>query len=212
MAMRTSMSGDQLEARRRHQARPAGQDGTAPAICWSAYFDELAPGARFSSVERAVGEADVIGFCALTGDWHPQHCDPAWAARSAFGGRIAHGMLVLSLAAGLVPFDPERVIALRCVQDAVFKRPVRLGDRIRLEGLLSRLQPIDEQAGMVGLTWLVRNHADQLVCRAAVQVLWRRGARRGTVRDQARPQAAACFWHEPVLAEGAGAEFVPVPL
>jgi 3-hydroxybutyryl-CoA dehydratase len=81
---------------------------------------------------RTVTEADVIAFAGLTGDYHPQHVDAEWAAQSPFGERIAHGLLVLSLAAGMVDFDPEDVIALRRVRDVVFKRPVKLGDTIRV--------------------------------------------------------------------------------
>ena len=33
-------------------------------------------------------------FAALTGDWHPQHADAHWAATSAFGERIAHGIII----------------------------------------------------------------------------------------------------------------------
>ena len=96
---------------------------------WSDPFEQLSVGQRFESGERAVRDTDVIVFSALTGDWHPQHCDPEWAAASPFGERIAHGMLVLSLAVGLVPLDPARVLALRRVSDVVFKRPVRLDER-----------------------------------------------------------------------------------
>ena len=48
----------------------------------------------------------MVAFSALTGDWHPQHSDAVWAADSAFGERIAHGMLIVSFAVGLVDFDP----------------------------------------------------------------------------------------------------------
>ena len=82
---------------------------------------------------RTVTEADVVAFAGLTGDFHPQHVDAEWAARSPFGERIAHGLLVLSLAAGMVDFDPEEVLALRRVRDVVFKRPVKLGDTIHVE-------------------------------------------------------------------------------
>ena len=61
-------------------------------------------------------------FAGLTGDMHPQHTDAEWSAQSRFGERIAHGLLVLSCGAGLMPFDPERIVALRRVGDAVFKR------------------------------------------------------------------------------------------
>jgi len=139
---------------------------------WSDPFERLSVGQRFRSGERAVRDTDVIVFSALTGDWHPQHCDPEWAAGSPFGERIAHGMLVLSLAVGLVPLDPERVLALRRVSDVVFKRPVRLDDSVHVDGELTALRPIDERAGLVDFAWQVRNQDDALVVRASVQVLW----------------------------------------
>ena len=91
---------------------------------WSAPFEELAAGAAFTTRGRTVTEADVVSFAALTGDWHPQHTDAVWASESPFGERIAHGLAVVSFAAGLVPFDPERVMALRRVADATFQLPV----------------------------------------------------------------------------------------
>ncbi len=87
---------------------------------------------------RTITETDIVAFSALTGDHHPQHTDAQWAAETPFGGRVAHGMLVLSYAVGLVPLDPERVVALRRIEDAVFKRPVRIGDTIRVEAKLAR--------------------------------------------------------------------------
>ena len=70
----------------------------------------------------------MVGFATLSGDMHPQHTDRAWARDSPFGERVAHGMLVLSYAVGLIPFDPDRVAALRGLDGVVFKRPVVLGD------------------------------------------------------------------------------------
>src|ERR1700689_797079 len=116
---------------------------------WSDWFEQLAVWQRFESGTRTVRDTDVIVFSALTGDWHPQHCDPEWAASSPFGERIAHGMLVLSLAVGLVPLDPERVLALRRVGDVVFKRPVRLDDIIWDAGELTALRPIDDATGLL---------------------------------------------------------------
>jgi 3-hydroxybutyryl-CoA dehydratase len=56
----------------------------------AAPFEELVEGARFETRGRTITEADVVSFSALTRDWHPQNADAAWAARSAFGERIAH--------------------------------------------------------------------------------------------------------------------------
>jgi acyl dehydratase len=108
-------------------------------VSWWAPFEALETGQQFTTRGRTVTEADVVGFAALTGDWHPQHADAAWAEQSPFGERIAHGMLVVSLAAGLVPFDPGRVMALRRVSDATFKRPVRFGDTLHVEGRIADL-------------------------------------------------------------------------
>ena len=147
---------------------------TARALDWSAPFDALEVGLAFETRARTVTEADVVGFAQLTADWHPQHTDAEWAAGSAFGERIAHGLLVIAIAGGLVPFDPERVRALRRVGDAVFKRPVHFGDTLRVAGRIAELQPVGEEAGLVGFAWRVLNQRGQAVCLARVEVLWAR--------------------------------------
>jgi acyl dehydratase len=164
-------------------------------VRFSAPFEELREGDGFASRGRTVTEADVVGFAALTGDWHPQHADADWAASSVFGERIAHGMLVMSFAVGLVPFDPDRVIALRRIGDATFKRPVRLGDTVHVEGRVTEVRDADEGAGLVTLGWKVLNQHAQAVCRARVEVLWRRDV----------PRLA-----DPLTSDPGG--FVPIPL
>jgi 3-hydroxybutyryl-CoA dehydratase len=142
-------------------------------ISWWAPFEALEPGQEFTTRGRTVTEADVVGFASLTGDWHPQHSDAEWAAAGPFGERIAHGMLVIALASGLVPFDPGRVVALRRVCDATFKRPVRFGDTLRVEGRIAELGAGSEEAGLVTFAWNVVNQEGRTVCRARVEVLWR---------------------------------------
>jgi 3-hydroxybutyryl-CoA dehydratase len=144
-------------------------------VNFSAPFEQLATGDGFVSRGRTVTEADVVAFAALTGDWHPQHADACWAKGSVFGERIAHGMLIVSFAVGLVPFEPDRVVALRRIGDAVFKRPVRFGDTIHIEGSVAELRELDAGSGLVGWAWKVVNQDGQLVCRARVDVIWRRG-------------------------------------
>src|ERR671937_2684188 len=112
-------------------------------------FDGLETGAKLVSRGRTITESDVVSFAALTGDWHPQHADAEWARNSAFGERIAHGLLVFSCAAGLVPFDPERVVALRRVRSVTFKRPVRLGSTIHVEGKIADIAPAGDDTGLV---------------------------------------------------------------
>jgi len=164
-------------------------------ISWWAPFEALEVGQEFTSRGRTVTEADVVGFASLTGDWHPQHADAQWAEGSPFGERIAHGLLVVSLAAGLVPFDPGRVVALRQVSQATFKRPVRFGDTVHVEGRIAELAPGADDAGMVTFAWNVVNQDDKIVCRARVDVLWRRDGSAELETETTR-----------------NGEFVPIPL
>jgi acyl dehydratase len=138
------------------------------------YFDGLQIGDAMESSGRTVTEYDVVSFASLTGDWHPQHADAAWAAESPFGRRIAHGMLVISYALGLLPIDPRVVMALRSIDGATLKRPVGLGDTIRVEARVAELRPLGDEAGLVTLAVRIRNQDDELVARMEIVVLWRR--------------------------------------
>ncbi len=143
---------------------------------WGAAFEALSEGASFATAAHRVTGEQVLAFAALTGDHHPQHVDAEWAASSAFGEQIAHGMFVVSLAAGLVPFDPDRVVALRALREVVFKRAVVLGEEIRVVGKVTALRPVGEDTGLVTLAWRILDSAERLCCRARVDVLWRAGA------------------------------------
>ena len=138
-------------------------------------FEELEPGLGFETRGRTITESDLVSFSALTGDWHPQHADAEWAAESRFGERIAHGMLVLSYAVGLAPLDPSRIVALRGLERVTFKRPVRIGDTIRLRGTVAEISPLDGETALVRLAWEIVNQDDRAVARAAVSVVWRGG-------------------------------------
>jgi len=138
------------------------------------YFDSLRIGDSMESSGRTVTEFDVVSFAALTGDWHPQHADAAWAARNGFGRRIAHGMLVLSYALGLLPIDPRVVVALRSMDRAVLKRPVAIGDSIRVRAQVAEKRTLDPGTGLVTLAIRIVNQGDALVARFEMTVIWRR--------------------------------------
>jgi 3-hydroxybutyryl-CoA dehydratase len=134
-------------------------------------------GASLKGRGRTIGEADITSFAALTGDWHPQHADAVWAAEGPFGERVAHGMLVLSYAFGLLPIDPNRVVALRAVRDVVFKRPVAIGTTIRPEAEIVGERPLDADHALVELALRVRDTDGRLVVRGTIEVLWREPTR-----------------------------------
>jgi acyl dehydratase len=66
------------------------------------------------------------------------------------------------------------VVALRRVGDVVFKRPVTLGDTLRVTGKVLETSEVGEEAGLVGFAWNVVNQDERVVTRARVEVLWRR--------------------------------------
>jgi 3-hydroxybutyryl-CoA dehydratase len=144
-------------------------------IDWEAPFDALVEGATFTTPERVLTAEDVQAFATLTGDHHPLHTDADWAAAGPFGELIAHGMLVISAAAGLVPFHPARVAALRGLKDVTFKRPVTLGASIQVRGSITGLRAVSPEAGLVTFAWVVESDG-RMATRASVDVLWTRDA------------------------------------
>jgi len=93
------------------------------------YFEDIKPGmsAEFS---KAVGDADIMAFAELSGDFNPVHVDEAFAKTTMFKGRIAHGMLsaaYISTALGTRLPGPGCVYV---AQSLTFKAPVRIGDTV----------------------------------------------------------------------------------
>lgn len=140
----------------------------------SSDFDALEVGGGFQTRGRTITETDLVSFAALTGDFHPIHTDAEWAAESEFNGRIAHGMLLLSYCVGLVPLDPAQVMALRGFERIAFKRPVRIGDTIHVEGELESKKELDAATGLVVFSWKIVNQRGETVALAKVRVVWRR--------------------------------------
>jgi acyl dehydratase len=80
---------------------------------------------------------------------------------------------LLAMAAGLVPLDPARV-TLRRIADVVFRRPVRPGEAVHVEGSVTSLAPDGEESGKVTLAWNVLDEAGRCVCRASLELQWAR--------------------------------------
>jgi acyl dehydratase len=131
------------------------------------------PGRELTTRGRTITEADLVSFSSLTGDWHSQHADAEWAARGRFGQRVAHGMMVVSYAVGLMPFDPDRVVALRGLESVSFKRPVAIGDTIRVHSRVESVRDLDDEHSLVAFAWRILNQEDRMVARARVEALWR---------------------------------------
>ncbi|MDD9347783.1 phenylacetic acid degradation bifunctional protein PaaZ [Mumia sp.] len=104
---------------------------------------DLRVGDTIASEPRTVTREDIDAFAALTGDTFYAHTDEeAAAANPLFGGIVAHGYLLLSLAAGLfVDPDPGPVLANFGVDNLRFLTPVKADDAIAVTLTVKEITP-----------------------------------------------------------------------
>ena len=108
---------------------PRTLDGTHP---FRKSLAQLRVGDTVVAGPRTVTAADIAHFAEFTGDRFYAHTDPeAAAANPFFDGIVAHGYLVVSLAAGLfVSPEPGPVLANYGIDDLRFRTPVYPGDEL----------------------------------------------------------------------------------
>ena len=93
------------------------------------YFEDYAIGETGAGRSRVIDAADIARFADLTGDHHPAHTDPGYAAPK-FGSVIAHGVLTFGVVVGLTVEYNGRAVAYG--YDRIrFPRPVLPGDTVR---------------------------------------------------------------------------------
>lgn len=98
----------------------------------SLYYEEFSLGEQSLTPRRTVTEADVTAFAGVSGDYHPLHTDAVGAANTLFGARVAHGLLGLSIATGLMARlgELEDTAMAFLNVDWNFKAPLFMGDTI----------------------------------------------------------------------------------
>ena len=99
------------------------------------YWEDLEPGTVFETASRTITETDVVGFAGLSADYNRLHVDAEYASATAWGKRIAHGMLVASILSGLNTrtvvnqlLEPSLVGLLE--MNLRFPKPTLIGDTI----------------------------------------------------------------------------------
>ncbi len=91
------------------------------------YFDDLSLGMR-ESHSKQVKSSDVVGFAEISGDRNPIHLSEHFAAKTPFGGRIAHGLYTASLISAVIGTRLPGPGAIYLSQTLRFMAPVRIGD------------------------------------------------------------------------------------
>jgi 3-hydroxybutyryl-CoA dehydratase len=117
------------------------------------YFEDLQLGDCWTSESREVTGDDVTDFAHLTGDHDRLHTEKLGSEASPFGEPIAHGLLGLSVLAGLSSTCPNVVtLALIGIRDWTFEAPIFFGDVVHAVTRVTDLARHGRRAGRV--TWL----------------------------------------------------------
>lgn len=95
-------------------------------------FEMLTVG-QVAEVSTRITSREVELFAEATGDRNPVHLDEDVAARSQFGGRIAHGMLTAGLVSAAIATRLPGPGAIYLGQSLRFTRPVRIGDTVTVK-------------------------------------------------------------------------------
>lgn len=133
-------------------------------------YEEYRLGETWTSRGRTITEADLVMFAAFSGDWYPLHTDREWAQKGPFGQRIAHGMLVLSVATGLITMKPGIVLAFYGIDRVRFVAPTYIGDtvsvRLEVSGLTAK-----PQGGVVAVSLTIQKQTGEAVVVSTLKVL-----------------------------------------
>ena len=107
-------------------------------------YADLHVGMAFRSPGRTITDADLIAFAGLTGDYSELHTSDVYAKASQFGRRVAHGMLGLAYAHGLMWARTgelrETAIAFLGINDWKFTGPIFVGDTIFVNYRIAELR------------------------------------------------------------------------
>lgn len=115
------------------------------------YFEDLQVGDRWLSEWREITADDVAAFAELTGDHDPLHS--ASGGSSPFGEPVAHGLLGLSVLAGLSSGRPRAsTLALIGIMDWQFEAPIFFGDVVQVATEVEVVQQHGRRSGRV--TWI----------------------------------------------------------
>jgi acyl dehydratase len=128
---------------------------------------ELKTGDPLPALTRRIVQERINEYADASGDHNPIHIDPAFAAKTALGGTVAHGMLVLAYVSELMTGIFRESWTHGGKLTARFKGAAYPGDTITVRGTVTKAE-----GGRLTCDVQVRNQKDEpvILCEAAVEV------------------------------------------
>lgn len=102
------------------------------------FYEDLRAGME-DTFSKQVTEKEIGSFAELSGDNNPIHLDEEFAASTAFGGRIAHGILSAAFISTVLGTRLPGPGAVYAAQTLRFLAPVRIGDIVTAKVRISKL-------------------------------------------------------------------------
>jgi 3-hydroxybutyryl-CoA dehydratase len=99
-----------------------------------------------AQIVKTITEGDIELFARATGDFNPVHLDAAYAEKTMFKGRIAHGLLSVGFFSTLLGNILPGHGTIYLSQEVKFLAPVRIGDTITAKVGLLELIPEKNRA------------------------------------------------------------------
>jgi len=139
------------------------------------YFEEFSAGQTVTTLSRTVGEDSINAFSGLTGDYNQIHTDAEFAKTTPFGQRIAHGLLGLSVAVGLIMRTgllEGTVIAFREIQEWKFVKPIYIGDTVHAVLTIAETKALPRIGGGALIANVeVRNQSNETLQKGTLNLL-----------------------------------------
>ena len=123
---------------------------------------------QIASISKTITDADILTLADVTLDRNPVHLDDAFASRTRFGSRIAHGTLAIGLISAVLGTQLPGPGTIYLSQQAKFLAPVRPGDTIKAVVKVVALRP---EKRIVTLTTNCYNQDDQAILTGEAVVL-----------------------------------------
>ncbi|MGC1498271.1 MAG: phenylacetic acid degradation bifunctional protein PaaZ [Sulfitobacter sp.] len=144
---------------------PGAKEKPAPEHPFTRHFEDLEIGETIHTAPRTITLEDIEHFAKFTGDTFYAHMDDAAAKRNPFfPGRVAHGYLLLSFAAGLFVEPGEGpVLANTGLDNLRFMKPVEANDSVKVHLSVKHKTPRNDEYGEVRWHVTLSNQDDELV-------------------------------------------------